>query len=780
MLKSARLHRFKNSGQRAALLSSRTSGRQEQTRKARLACLSGGRGVEPGARARACSWQATGLCSAMTKRRGGDLGDGSKRRSVAKAVGVQKSSGSAGDGAGYDAGTKVDRLRSLLEKGLLSAYIVPTDDPHLCEMPPSAFRRRDYISGFTGSAGTALVTTANAVCSENGNGHASKEKREGGGFALLWTDSRYFLQADMELSETPWKLMKSGMPDVPEPINWLVDNLKPGSRVGIDPMVFTVQTARQFRDQLTSVQCSLIPVEENLVDEVWQGDGRPAFPDGRVRIHPLDYAGDTVSSKLEKVREEMKEEKTGALLVNTLDEVAWLLNIRGADIENSPVVVAYVVVTLEECTLFVDREKLSDEVSLYLKECGVSVQGYGDLKGALKKLCGEDTKFWVDPNQCTSGLYDLLSKSIRERGSGRSNGGASSQVVLKLSDDNGNVYSYNTDTGDITREGGACGDQEIALSDESGYIIEKKSPISMAKAQKNEAEINGLVEAHLRDGVALTQFLEWLEITIVDQGVTPTEYEISEKLLEFRSLQQGFIEPSFATIAGEGENGAIIHYRPEKGSCNTLTDSSMLLLDSGGQFDCGTTDVTRTVHFGEPSDYQKQCYTRVLKGHIALNTLVFPEGVPGFMIDSFARSSLWRGGLDYRHGTGHGVGAGLNVHEGPCGISARYTNTTGICKGMVLSNEPGYYEEGSFGIRIENLVWVSKAETDKEFGDKEYLKFNDLTMVPIQKKLMVRDMLTKEEVQWVNEYHAKVWDSISPRLKSGTTKDWLRHQTTPL
>ena len=719
----------------------------------------------------------------MTKRGASDLvaeaakarrGNDSGKRKVRRSASAEVEDATTATGR-YSAKEKVAKLRALLEKHAISAYVVPTDDPHLCEMPPAAFRRRDYISGFTGSAGTALITTKNAA-----NPTEDEDDDEAGrhaeGFALLWTDGRYFLQAETELMHTPWSLMKSGMPDVPEPIKWLKDRLKPGSRVGIDPMVFTVSTAREFRDDLVSVQCSLIPVDNNLVDEVWKEDNRPDFPSGKVRVHPLKYAGATVEDKIAEVRSALEEEGASGFLVTTLDEVCWLLNIRGADIENSPVVVAYVLVTTTACTLFVDEIKLGTEVLDHLRAAGVGVRDYGAVKDDVASLCQEEgAKVWVDVNQCTSGLYDLMCRAIEKKEEDEA-----PERVQILRDDQVNEFRYDPASEEIVSTSpGQPGGESIILNEDSGALIEKKSPISMQKAKKNEAEIDGLVEAHLRDGCALAHFFEWLEITIGEEGKTPTEYEISEKLLEFRSLQTGFIEPSFPTIAGEGENGAVIHYRPERETCNTLFPTSMLLLDSGGQFDCGTTDVTRTVHFGEPTGHQKACYTRVLKGHIALGTLIFPEDIPGFMIDSFARSALWRGGLDYRHGTGHGVGAGLNVHEGPCGISARYSNTTGICKGMVLSNEPGYYEEGEFGIRIENLVWVSKAATAAEFGGKDYLQFNDLTMVPIQKKLMAMDLLTEEERAWVDAYHAKVWEAIGPRLE-GTTKEWLRKECEPL
>jgi len=766
--------------------------------------------------------KATKQTAAMVKRKGRE--DSQDSRKV-KCSATSTSSASKADRTTttYTAEDKLAKLRTLLEERSLCAYLVPTDDPHLCEMPPAAFRRREYVSGFTGSAGTAVVTTANALKDakeeeeektkeeeeleregegegEGANGHASvmgirererqEQEQEQEGAALLWTDGRYFLQAETELRGSSWNLMKSGMPKVLEPVDWLASNLKPGSRVGLDPMVVTVSMARQYSETLAAMQCALVPVEENLVDEVWAHDARPHFPNGKVRVHPMQYAGVDVKTKISKVREELEQEDANALLVNTLDEVAWLLNIRGADIENSPVVVAYVLVTEKETTLYIDQTKLSPEVNQHLDDAGVGVKAYDALKMDLEILCKDkESKIWIDPDQCTSGLFDLMCSTIQKNTDERKT--KSGKDVRVLKDEQGNEFLYNVENGIVLpkgseeegeREGHVEGNHEttsIRLNDDSGKFVESKSPISLAKATKNEKEIDGLVTAHHRDGVALCQFLEWLEIQVLEEGQSPTEFEISEKLCEMRSKQTGFIEPSFPTIAGEGANGAIIHYRPEEHSSNSLSPNSMLLLDSGGQFDCGTTDVTRTVHFGDPTVYQKECFTRVLKGHIALSTLVFPEGIPGFMVDAFARSSLWRGGLDYRHGTGHGVGAGLNVHEGPQGISARYSNTTGLKDGMVLSNEPGYYEDGSFGIRIENLVWVSDAKTEKTFGDKKYLQFNDLTLVPIQKKLILESMLTEEEKRWLNDYHALVWERLHSEL-SGSTKEWLKRQTTPI
>jgi len=678
------------------------------------------------------------------------------------------------------------------DHGAVQAYIVPSDDPHLCETPPACFRRRAWLSGFTGSAGTAVVTMPGALKQEQVPVEDPVEESveepvdddQPRGF--LWTDGRYFLQAESELEGTGFELMRSGMPDVLEPIDWLAKRLQPGSKVGIDPMVFTVETARKYHEVLGAAGCSLVADPRgsgNPVDALWAQDGdrpRPGLPLGPLRVHPAEWAGETVEDKLTAVREEMEAEGAGTLLVSLLDEVAWLFNIRGADIENYTVAVAYAVVTRDRAVLFVSGEKATGAVEAHLAGAGVEVRGYdeGLVLEALAGDCKRGQKVWVDPAQCTFGLFDALLDILEDADAAPAPELGSSESEWRvLRDNDGAEFRYNGSTGEVVPVGKGPSPRPPTQTSKE-HVLEAKSPIALLKAVKNSKEVEGMVEAHLMDGEALARFLHSLEERMDPKGSwSPTEYHIAEELEEERRRagRGQFIEPSFPTIAGEGSNGAIIHYCPEEETSNRLGPNSMLLLDSGGQYTCGTTDVTRTVHFGEPTEHQRECFTRVLKGHIALATAVFPEGTPGFMLDSFARGSLWKDGLDYRHGTGHGVGAALNVHEGPQGISSRYSNTTGLKEGMIVSNEPGYYEDGEFGIRIENLVHVCKADTKNSFGGKDYLCFKDLTMAPIQKKLIVPEMLTGEETRWLNAYHQAVYDQVSPRV-DGKVKAWLKAQ----
>lgn len=326
---------------------------------------------------------------------------------------------------------------------------------------------------------------------------------------------------------------------------------------------------------------------------------------------------------------------------------------------------------------------------------------------------------------------------------------------------------------------GEAAAEEAAMPREH-VLVEGMSPVVIAKAVKNAAELQGMKEAHLRDGVALAEFFCWLEET-VRAGKPLTEVDVGEVLLQHRRKQAGFVEPSFPTIAGSGPNGAIIHYRAHEGPMNRPVDTTqMLLIDSGGQYECGTTDVTRTVHFGTPSEHERRCFTAVLKGHIALDQAVFPEGTPGFMLDSFARQALWKLGLNYRHGTGHGVGAALNVHEGPMSISPRFNITYPLSEGMVVSNEPGYYEDGAFGIRIENLVSVRSAETPFKFANQAYFTFERLTMHPIQRALIATEMLSADEVAWLNNYHSQVWESLHGRIADEKVKAWLKGHCAPI
>ncbi|KQK20408.1 hypothetical protein BRADI_1g54327v3 [Brachypodium distachyon] len=553
-----------------------------------------------------------------------------KRRSSASATGED---------------SKLGAIRRLFVRPdiAIDAYIVPSQDAHQSEFIAECFMRRTYLTGFTGSAGTAVVTKNNAA---------------------FWTDGRYFLQAEKELSHE-WTLMRSGNHGVPTTIEWLNDVLPSGCRIGIDPFLFSFDAAEELKDAIANKNHELIMISDfNLVDEIW-GESRPEPPKEPVRVHDIKYAGIDVPSKLSYVRSELAENGCESVVISMLDEIAWLLNMRGSDVPHSPVFYSYLIVEMSTATLFVDRNKVSEDVLEHLEKAGVTLKPY-----------------------------------------------------------------------------------------------------------------NAILSSVERDAAALAEFWCWLEEE-VRKTVALTEVQVAEKLLEFRQKQDGFIETSFDTISGYGANGAIIHYRPTPDSCSSVGSDNLFLLDSGAQYIDGTTDITRTVHFGEPSQRQKECFTRVLQGHIALDQAVFPERTPGFVLDVLARSSLWKIGLDYRHGTGHGVGAALNVHEGPQSISYRYGNLTALQKGMIVSNEPGYYEDNSFGIRIENLVLVKEVNLANSFGGISYLGFEKLTFVPIQSNLIDLSLLSPSEINWVNEYHEQVWEKVSPML-SGDPRDWLWKNTRPL
>jgi Xaa-Pro aminopeptidase len=614
---------------------------------------------------------------------------------------------------------RVERLREAMKRSGVDAFIIPSEDPHMSEYPPDCHARREFISGFDGSAGTAVVTTENAA---------------------LWTDGRYFLQAEEQLG-SEWTLMRAGMPGVPDIKDWLVSTLEEGSKVGIDPTVHTIDAAEALKTHIEDAGMELVTLSENPVDAAWGAD-RPAAPKAGLRIHQLQWAGTSAADKISSIRQEMKEAGASALSVTMLDEVAWLLNLRGSDVPYNPVFVSYVLITETSAELFIDEDKISDEIAAHLKDAGVVVRPYGEAFQAVMDVAKKGGAIWMDPSKVSFAM-----KVAAIEGSEKQVGGRKRNRPTR-----------------------------------GGPIVTKPSPVSQAKGVKNEAELAGHTEAHLRDGVALAKFLSWLDKTIAS-GTTLTEVEIDEHLTAQRAAQEGFIEPSFPTIAGAGPNGAVIHYRAQSETCRTVDANTLLLIDSGGQYDCGTTDITRTMHFGTPTEHQKACFTAVLQGHIQLDEAVYPEGTPGCALDTLARTPLWRMGLNYRHGTGHGVGAALNVHEGPQSISHRFGNLQPLLPGMVCSNEPGYYEDGSFGIRIENLFIIVESPTPFRFAGQSYYGSKRLTMCPIQKKMMNTDLMSQSEIDWVNTYHQEVYDAIAPRLEADNATEaleWLKDATSPL
>ena len=601
--------------------------------------------------------------------------------------------------------SRLEKLRKELQRRNLDAIVIPTADAHSSEYPPARFERRAFISSFTGSAGTAVVTATKAH---------------------LWTDARYFLQAEEELTDE-WVLMRQGEKGVAPPREWIANNIPSGLRVAIDPFVHTVRNVKRLSKTLEAANIQLIRLEgEHPVDVVW-GDSRPELPTVPVRKHPVKLAGASVSAKLQTIREKIRAQGATHALASKLDEVCWVFNIRGGDVPHCPVVTSYALIGLNEAVLYVDVTKVPDAVADTLAESDVEIAPYERLCADLESLSqiGKNpgnSFIWMSPDSTSQAVFEAAGKAA----------------------------------------------------------FLSQTPFAILKACKNPPEIAAIKSAHIKDGTAKCQFLCWLE-DLVCNGSTISEYDAGVKLEEFRSKQDGFVSTSFSTIAGFGSNGAIIHYSAKQGKCAQISRDEVFLLDSGGQYIDGTTDVTRTMHFGVPRQHEKFCFTKVLQGHIALDKLVFPDGTTGLMADTVARAPLWEQGLDFRHGTGHGVGASLNVHEGPQSISYRTSShDASLQVGMVVSNEPGYYEDGKFGIRLESLVHVVEKTTKFRFGNKKYLGFEKLTFVPIDKKLMAINLLNDDEIDWINSYHSEVWEKISPKLTCKKQLEWLREKTSPI
>lgn len=600
----------------------------------------------------------------------------------------------------------LSRLRSLMKNKAyvpepLHAYIVPSGDAHQSEYIAPCDARRPFVSGFNGSAGTAVITETNAA---------------------LWTDGRYYLQAEKEL-DSNWTLMKDGLPATPSQGEWLSKTLPVGGRVGVDPFLMSGETWKPLSKLLKSNGHSLVPVPQNLIDLVWED--QPAPPNNSLIILQDTYTGRSWEEKIKKVREKMTEKKADAVVVSALDEIAYLFNLRGSDIEYNPVFFAYAVITTNSVHLFVDEEKLDAKVRQHLQLNGaqvsedmkISVGPYDDAKHFVADLTNKvEGKIWIS-EKSSYGLINSIPKLRR-----------------------------------------LC----------------QPSPIAAMKAVKTQAEIDGSRKAHLKDAVTLCEYFAWLEKQV--PSGTVTECSAADKLEEIKRGQEDYVSLSFTTISSTGADGAIIHYKPTPETDKVLSTEEIYLCDSGAQYRDGTTDVTRTVHFGMPSDYEKECFTRVLKGHINLCAAVFPNGVKGHMLDTLARTALWDAGLDYLHGTGHGVGAFLNVHEGPCGISQRVSlQDVALEEGMILSDEPGYYEDGKFGCRVENLVLVVKTETKYNYRKKGYLTFEPLTLMPIQTKMIDPSLLTEKEIDWLNNYHEKCRELVGAELKRQGKKEALEY-----
>ncbi|KTF72520.1 hypothetical protein cypCar_00041926 [Cyprinus carpio] len=554
--------------------------------------------------------------------------------------------------------------------------------------------------------------------------------------AALWTDGRYFLQASQQMDNN-WTLMKMGTVDdsneTPSQEDWLISVLPENSKVGVDPWIIAADQWKNMSKALSNAGHSLVAVKDNLIDAIWED--RPPRPSTKLITLGLKYAGLTWQDKVTALRGKMAERKISWFVVTALDEIAWLFNLRGSDIEYNPVFFAYAIIGISSIKLFVDSKRLlhpavrehleldSPSKSELTIQCFSYESVYTELQAVCVALAPKE-KMWIcDKASCA--LTQVIPKAHRS------------------------AIPY--------------------------------TPLCLAKAVKNPTEIQGMKMAHIKDAVALCELFAWLEKEIPKGKVT--EISVADKAEELRSQQKDFVGLSFPTISSVGPNGAIIHYRPLPETNRTLSLNEVYLIDSGAQYLDGTTDVTRTVHFGTPSDYEKECFTYVLKGHIAVSAAVFPNGTKGHLLDSFARASLWDSGLDYLHGTGHGVGCFLNVHEGPCGISYKTFADEPLEAGMIVSDEPGYYEDGSFGIRLENVVLVIPAKTKYNYRNRGSLTFEPLTLVPIQLKMINTDLLTQKERDWVNDYHRKCRETVGAELERQARKvalDWLIQETQPI
>ncbi|GHT60780.1 Xaa-Pro aminopeptidase [Bacteroidia bacterium] len=586
---------------------------------------------------------------------------------------------------------KIQALRVRLQAEKIDACIIPSTDPHISEYPPEHWKTREWISGFTGSAGTVVVTLEKAG---------------------LWTDSRYFLQAENQLKDSGIELFKTGLPETPGLVDWLVSELSPGDAIGIEGAVFAASEAQSFIENFSekgiNVHTGFAPYSQ-----LWED--RPARPTHPAFILPERFSGKSCREKIKEVTEILKKNNADITILAALDMIAWLFNLRGNDVAYNPVCLSYAVVSEKETVLFIRPEKLTQEVANYLYSQGIIIADYHKITDYIQSFALYPSPFTVliAPSKINYGLYAAIPEN--------------------------------------------CVKIEVPVH-----------PVDTLKGIKNATEIAGIRHAMQKDGVAMVKFLMDVEKTLAS-GEKISEVAIAEKLRHYRSEQAYYAGESFATIAGYGPHGAIVHYEANGESDAEIFPEGILLVDSGAQYFDGTTDLTRTVALGAVSDEMKKDYTLVLKGHIALATACFPKGTVGMQLDILARQFLWQNGTNYLHGTGHGVGHFLNVHEGPQSIRMNYNPTT-LEPGMVTSNEPGIYRSGKYGIRIENLLLVVPCSST-EWG--EFYGFETLTLCPIDTKLIDFSLMSSSETDWLNRYHQKVYEVLSPFL-SEEEKNWLK------
>ena len=586
----------------------------------------------------------------------------------------------------------LEALRAQMRQLRVDAVIIPGTDPHQSEYVSDHWKLRNWVSGFTGSNGTAVVTLDQAG---------------------LWTDSRYFLQAAAELEGSGFDMHKEDVPGEATIEEWLVENLHDGAVLAVDGYLFSIIKAAQL-EELCGRNGLRFASDFNIADRVWTED-RPARPTGKIYIHDEKYAGESASSKIERILAEVENAGAESIFIPSLDEIAWTLNLRGDDVAFTPVFVSYLYLSADERVLFIDDVKVDADVRAYLKSIGVKVRAYDEVKDYLGSISTHET-IMLDPAK----VSDTLSRAL----------------------DCMKVYAT--------------------------------SPVAMLKAVKNDVQLEGTRRAMERDGAALVRLFMWLE---QNAGTGKyTELDVWDKGIEFRSQSELYRGDSFGMIAGYKEHGAIVHYSASKESASTLAADGLLLIDSGAQYLDGTTDITRTLTLGNPTADEIHDYTLVLKGHLALARAQFPVGTRGSQLDALARIYLWEEGMSYLHGTGHGVGHFLAVHEGPQNIRLNENPTT-LQPGMITSDEPGVYKAGKYGIRIENLVLTVPGEHSEEFGD--FYRFEVLTLFPYDRSLIDCSMLTAQEIAQINNYHKQVYDRLSPYLND-TEKQWLAEKTQQL
>lgn len=580
---------------------------------------------------------------------------------------------------------RIEALREVMKREHLAAFIFPSTDPHQGEYVPDHWKGREFISGFNGSAGTAVVTMTSAA---------------------LWTDSRYFIAAEEQLRGTEFQLMKLKMPGTPTIAEWIGKECAAGAEVALDGWCSSVNAVKELIADLR--QQGGITLRTNLdpLAQIWTD--RPVIPEHVVEIFPLQYAGESCHEKIARIRQALRQKHADGMLMSALDDIAWTLNLRGTDVHCNPVFVAYLLISSKDVTLYINKVKLTPEVETYLKAEGVGVAPYEAVAKGLKDYF--EYNILLDPDEVNYTLYKH-----------------------------------------VTRE-----------------IVEVESPVKRMKTVKNTTEIEGFKSAMLKDGIAMVKFLSWLKSAVEAGG--QTEISIDKKLTSLRAEQPLYRDISFDTIAGYQTHGAIVHYEATPDTDIPLKPEGFLLLDSGAQYLDGTTDITRTIALGPLTEEQKRIYTLVLKGHVQIELCKFPSGASGTQIDILAREAMWREGLNYLHGTGHGVGTYLNVHEGPHQFRMEWKPAP-LVAGMTITDEPGIYLEGKFGVRIENTLLITPYK-ETQFG--EFLQFESLTLCPIDTTPIVKEMLLDEEIAWLNQYHQQVFETLSPHLTAEEVA-WLKN-----